>query len=171
MKLLIGRGVDHYRGLDYGGGNGAYTELLSEHNIVFKSHDPYDFSNVDFDTGKSFNIISCFEVLEHTTTPIDTMLDMISFSSDEAVFVMSTQLSDKFCNDKTRCEWTYIGPRNGHVSIYSRKSIAFLAKKFGFYARTVGNGLHIFGKKEHVKKFQRRAILFKIWARLRRIFG
>ena len=74
LKSLIGSKTSFYKGLDYGGGNGRYAQILTQHGIDFKGFDPFDYSDLEENSKNSFNIVTCFEVLEHTTTPIDTII-------------------------------------------------------------------------------------------------
>ena len=98
--------------------------MLTEYGIDFKDFDSFDDSDLEEKSKNSFNIVNCFEVFMHTTTPIDTITDLIEFGTEDAVFVMSTQLLDRFCDDLLRCSWHYVAPKNGHISIYSANSIA-----------------------------------------------
>lgn len=134
-------------GIDYGGGNGVLARLLSAQGIRYFTHDPYAESNVCSEDVGRFSFLSSFEVLEHTTDPVATIKDMLRFVGTEFVAVISTQCSENLVDEEKRLSWTYIAPRHGHVSIYSKKALALLAKKFSMDYLSVSRGTHLFGRK------------------------
>jgi hypothetical protein len=133
-------------GLDFGGGNGAMAKILSGQGINYFTHDPYGASNLKEADFRKFNVVSAFEVLEHTTDPLVTFEEMLRFVAKGFVGVISTQCSDGLIDEKKRLSWHYVAPRNGHVSIYSQKSLDVLAKAFSINHVAVSRGTHVFGK-------------------------
>jgi 2-polyprenyl-6-hydroxyphenyl methylase/3-demethylubiquinone-9 3-methyltransferase len=45
--------------------------------------------------------------------------------------------------DAIKTNWWYIGPRNGHVSIYSEASLQHLATQAGYQFGHFNEGLHL----------------------------
>ena len=126
---LFAKAKSGVRILDYGGGSGSFAELLRRLGHAAISYDPFTKDNVR--PSGTFDIITCFEVLEHSITPRETVADIMSLLSPGGLIVCSTLLQPrKF--EKNDLRWWYIGPRNGHVSIHSRASLTRLFDGFGF---------------------------------------
>jgi hypothetical protein len=124
--------------LDYGSGSGTFAERLREQGIPHvESYDP--FTSPKRPTRK-FDIITCIEVIEHSPFPQATIADMTSYLSGTGVILLGTALQPDDIA-RTRAGWWYIGPRNGHVTIFNEASLTKLAEKCGmiFYP---GEGLH-----------------------------
>jgi Methyltransferase domain len=45
--------------------------------------------------------------------------------------------------DHQGLNWWYAGPRNGHVSLYSRDSLERLVQPFGFKLGSFNDGMHV----------------------------
>lgn len=133
-------------GLDYGGGNGKLASILQKKGIKYSSYDPFGFSNIDLIRAPKFNFISAFEVLEHTTNPLRTFQEIVDLGSDKFILVLSTQTHDDLINNEHRLSWTYVAPRNGHVSIYSKQTLTLLGNQFGLSHLPVSRGLHLFSR-------------------------
>ncbi|MBL8959128.1 MAG: class I SAM-dependent methyltransferase [Gemmatimonadetes bacterium] len=142
LRRNFGAAAGRLRVLDYGGGNGLLARRLQE--LGFTGAATYD----PFYAGSSrpqgtFDLITAFEVLEHTTTPRDTLVDMASLLSPEGMLLCSTLVQPPDI-DQLRLRWWYAAPRNGHVSLYSPRALTALAASAGL---TYGGGnelLHVF---------------------------
>lgn len=132
------------RHLDYGGGNGLLMRLLRESKWNSFSYDPF----VDRDTnvkqlGK-FELITAFEVFEHVPDVQELMSDLCSLLSPDGLILFSTLVSDGNIRPNQRVNWWYASPRNGHISLFSKKSLAILAKHSGFNFASFSQGFHTF---------------------------
>ncbi len=128
------------RHLDYGSGGGQLTDKLVKAGFDSTPYDP--FVHAQDPVGK-FNLITCFEVLEHVPNPRQLMSTLAGYLADEGVLVTSTLLRDKGVPlDK----WWYAAPRNGHISLYSGESLGKLAIENGLCAR-INSGTHTFYRK------------------------
>jgi 2-polyprenyl-6-hydroxyphenyl methylase/3-demethylubiquinone-9 3-methyltransferase len=108
------------RMLDFGSGMGHFADEMR--NLGFKHIESYDpFANPKGPEGP-FDIITCFEVLEHAVDPLQTFHDMKSFLADDGIIIFSTALQPADI-DKIRCNWWYMAPRNGHVCAFSRDTL------------------------------------------------
>ena len=67
--------------------------MLNKESIYFHSYDPFNYQSININTKKKFNLLTCFEVLEHTPNPIKSIEELMSFSDNNAVYIISTQLS------------------------------------------------------------------------------
>ncbi len=68
--------------------------------------------------------------LEHSSRPHDTVADLASFLAEEAVVVFSTLVQPEDF-DTLGQDWWYVGPRNGHISIFSREALRLLFLRNG----------------------------------------
>lgn len=158
-------------GLDYGGGNGALAALLRKAGLAFMTYDPYAVSgDVESLIGRC-NVLSTFEVLEHTIDPHGTFADMLRFAAPEFVMVASTQTSDGLVDSSKRLEWNYAAPRNGHVTIYERRTLTRLAKTYGLDHLPVSRGLHLFGRGVSLEPLKWAAGWVKLKQRVRARLG
>ena len=153
-------------GVDYGGGNGMLSQILRKRSIAYYTYDPFDLSDIrEEDIGK-FNILSAFEVLEHTIDPIGTFKDILRLAADKFVFVASTQCSHDLVNLNTHDTWWYVAPRNGHVSIYTVESLQQIANQFQLDYISVSRGLHLFGRGVDLPQLKYLAGLIKLKQRI-----
>jgi methyltransferase family protein len=150
------------RGLDYGGGHGRLAKILQDSGIAYATYDPYGYSDKIDRGSELFNVISSFEVLEHTASPRETIEDLLTFAANEFVLVASTQTSDDLIDTRRRLNWTYVAPRNGHVTIYSRKALACLAEQYSLDYLQVSRGLHLFGRGTPLTRLKYAAGLVKL---------
>ncbi len=125
------------RHLDFGSGDGRLTEKLLKAGFDSTAYDP--FVHTELPSGK-FNLITSFEVFEHVPGPQELMRGVASFLDDEGLILASTNISDG--EDIGR--WWYAAPRNGHISLFSRKSLTILAEKHGLESLIDANGAHYF---------------------------
>jgi len=129
------------RHLDYGSGDGLLTKKLAKAGFDSTPYDP--FVHTEVPVGK-FNLITCFEVLEHVPDPGRLMADLAGYLDDEGVLITSTLLRDK---DVPLDQWWYAAPRNGHISLYSGTSLGKLAVANGLQACISTVGTHTFHRK------------------------
>jgi SAM-dependent methyltransferase len=126
--------------LDYGGGVGLFAQRLRDHGFSAETYDP--FSNFNQIPSVSFDLITCFEVMEHVPWPTETVATIVSLLKEQGAILFSTLLQpDNFA--AVGLSWWYAAPRNGHVSLYSRQSLAHLFAPHGMRVASFSEGLHI----------------------------
>ncbi len=112
--------------LDYGSGSGNFALYIRELGYKFvTSYDP--FANPDRPQGP-FDLVTAFEVVEHSPRPLDTFREMKDFLTADGAIVISQSIQPKNI-DEIRCAWWYAAPRNGHVTTYSAITFALIAEK------------------------------------------
>jgi SAM-dependent methyltransferase len=119
-------GCEEVRMLDYGSGAGVFVERMRE--AGFRDIAAYDpFSSPQRPDGV-FDIITCFEVIEHSADPVATLGDMKSLLRQDGciIFSQTVQPPDIL---SIRGNWWYLAPRNGHVSTFSEEALAALARR------------------------------------------
>ncbi len=125
--------------LDYGGGNGVLASRLRDAGFSAATYDPY--SSFNSLPAEKFDLVTCFEVLEHVPTPQDTIATMVSLLKQPGGILFSTLVQPKEFSTGG-LNWWYAGPRNGHVSLYSTQSLAILFKPYGMRVASFTDNIH-----------------------------
>lgn len=144
-RQLIARLGAHktIRLLDYGAGNGEMVRKLRAAGYVNAiAYDPFD-ARCDQRPDGTFDIITSFEVAEHSNTPLAMFGDMKSMLADGGVIVFSTLLQPPDI-DRQGTDWWYVSPRTGHVTLYSRQSLQRVARQLELNYVSAGDALHFF---------------------------
>lgn len=142
IKQLLGQTEESVAILDYGGGNGALAARLSQLGIRAGTYEPF---SAQFNTRPNghFDLVVSFEVVEHVVDPIGVFRDMISFlDSERGIIVFSTLLQPKDIA-QAGINWWYVGPRNGHISIHTQKSLTLAINACGLKLASFNQGLHV----------------------------
>lgn len=132
---LFGRFRSALKVLDYGGGNGRLAEALRarqwRHVATF---DPFSAAHRERPLGR-FDLITCFETLEHLPDPAATLADIVSFLADDGIVFFSTLLTPEKIAE-IGVGWWYIAPRNGHITFYSDRALgrAWAAQQLKCYS-------------------------------------
>ena len=130
------------RMLDYGGGNGLLAELLRTNGFSdVITYDPFNplFAVLPED---HFDCIVSFEVAEHSPDPVSTFAEMNKLLKNPGVIFFSTLVQPQNI-DQIGLNWWYAGPRNGHVSLFSRVSLATVAQRFGLKFGSMNDNFHV----------------------------
>ncbi|MDR1934676.1 MAG: class I SAM-dependent methyltransferase [Candidatus Accumulibacter sp.] len=114
--------------LDYGSGNGLLANLLRESNWNSVSYDPLLDKDVSVERLGKYDLITAIEVFEHVPDVQKLMSDLRLLLSPDGLVLFSTLLSDGNIHANQRLAWWYASPRNGHISLFSKKSLEILAK-------------------------------------------
>ncbi len=132
----------HLSLLDFGGGNGVLAAQLAQNG--FQSTRTYDPFNPEFASlpGGRFHIVSCFETLEHVPDPQRQVAAMARCVEEEGIVFLST-LVQPADFDQIGLGWWYVGPRNGHISLFSRRALEELWKRHGFRIASFNDNLHL----------------------------
>jgi SAM-dependent methyltransferase len=130
--------------LDYGGGRGRMSELLREQGWRSTSYDPFVDKDVQVGALGRFDLVTAFEVFEHVPDVRGLMARLRALLAPGGIVLFSTLLSDGHLKPGERIRWWYASPRNGHIALYSRDSLAVLARLNGFTFAGFSNSLHVF---------------------------
>lgn len=129
--------------LDYGGGNGRFAQELRDRG--FPRVATYDAFHPDHrmrPEGK-FNLITCFETIEHMPDPIAGAREIASLLDDDGLLILGTLVQPEDI-EAQRMQWWYIGPRNGHITLFSRAALRALWAQFGLrVGATPAANLHL----------------------------
>jgi len=122
------RGFENLRILDYGSGSGTFARCMSDKSFCrVEQYDPFSHPNRPAGT---FAIVVCYEVIEHSTSPLGTLSDMSSLLDDDGCMIVGQTLQPHDIN-LLRANWWYCAPRNGHCSTYTGRTLAKLCGQLG----------------------------------------
>ena len=96
----------------------------------------------NFKSGTTFDVITAFEVLEHTPTPWETLEQMINFVNPKSGQIVFSTLINDIIGDQGSNYW-YLAPRNGHVCMHSLKSLQFMFDKVGMEIQSFSPSQHV----------------------------
>jgi 2-polyprenyl-6-hydroxyphenyl methylase/3-demethylubiquinone-9 3-methyltransferase len=126
--------------LDYGGGSGKARDLLREAGgRKVECFDPYFQSTVP---ESRFDLLLCFEVMEHARQPRRTVADLRGMLNPSGMIIFSTLLQPSDIAEQG-AHWWYLGPRNGHVSAFTGKSLRELFALEGLDVLHGSDGMHV----------------------------
>jgi 2-polyprenyl-6-hydroxyphenyl methylase/3-demethylubiquinone-9 3-methyltransferase len=141
VNRLWGQYKAKLRVLDYGGGNGVLCDTLRAAGFpVAVSYDPLVPQYARRPEGK-FNLVTCFETLEHMPHPVAGIASILE-SVDEPGLVMLSTLVQPIEFDKLGLDWWYVGPRNGHISIFSRQALTLAWRRYGYQLVSFNDDIH-----------------------------
>jgi SAM-dependent methyltransferase len=128
--------------LDYGGGSGVLSRILAAGGWNSVSYDPFVDAKLPTET---FDLVTAFEVFEHVPDIKSLFGTLYSLLVPGGTVVFSTLLSDGNLDRNVECsvEWWYLSPRNGHISLFSKKSLEYAAQKWGFQFTSFSCGMHM----------------------------
>jgi 2-polyprenyl-6-hydroxyphenyl methylase/3-demethylubiquinone-9 3-methyltransferase len=140
-QLVRHRGA---RVLDYGSGNGLTARLLREAGYAeVVEYDPFHATHGEAAKPAvgGFDLVLCIEVAEHTTAPLELFTDLSRYVAAHGLILLSTKDMSA-----VQGRWTddgYVAPRNGHVSFYTRHTLALLAASLGRDYLRIDNSRHL----------------------------
>lgn len=136
-----------YNFIDYAGGYGVFTRLMRDNGFNFYWNDPYtkNLLSRGFESNENtkYDVVTSFESFEHFEEPLLEIEKILSISKN---IIFSTELVPNQLPDPEK--WWYYGKEHGqHIALYSKKTMNFLAKKYGINYYNLDN-LHFFCKKK-----------------------
>jgi hypothetical protein len=121
-------GGEDKRLLDYGSGAGHFATALKERGFSNShSFDPY--THPTRPEGR-FDIVTAFDVIEHSPSPVQTLHDMLNLTTEDGCILVGQTLQPPDI-EKIRGDWWYLAPRNGHISLFSDETIRQFAIREG----------------------------------------
>ena len=128
--------------LDYGCGNGLVSKILLNNGFSeVHNYDPLVEKFATLPKGR-FDVVLCFEVLEHLTDPVRACRDIADLRADKGIVLHSTLLQPQSI-DEVKLDWWYAGPRNGHFSLFGADSLKILWGRFGLSVTSMNHDIHI----------------------------
>lgn len=144
LLSMFGNSPRAIKHLDYGGGDGTLTAILRQSGWNSTSYDPFVNLDTRPDQLGQFNLITAYEVFEHVPDVHQLMAHLRTLLVPNGIVLFSTLLSDGNIQRNQRLSWWYAAPRNGHISLFSKNSLAILARESGFQFGSFSAGFHSF---------------------------
>lgn len=118
--------------LDYGGGQGLLAQLMQNHGWNSTSYDPFASPSNTKALDTRYDLLTAIEVLEHVQN-LDLLRHILQRNlAPDGLLVFTTLLSDQRIIPGERLSWWYASPRNGHISLFSQKSLSHFLLSAGF---------------------------------------
>jgi Methyltransferase domain len=141
VTQLWGKFKDRTAIFDYGGGSDVFCAALRAHGFpVAVSYDPMVPEHAQLPDRK-FELITCFETLEHTPDPATTIERILACAADPGMIMYST-LVQPADFDQQGMTWWYVAPRNGHISIFSKQSLQLAWNRHGYNTVSLTDNIH-----------------------------
>jgi SAM-dependent methyltransferase len=129
--------------LDFGCGMGAFVQTGREKldlqvwgNDIIEPRFGREFFLRSLPAGH-FDVVVACEVLEHLASPLEVLGEVVRSLRPGGVLAFQTAYYDpRVCGR----DWWYVGPGNGHVSLFSPAALDVLFSKLGGKSRLVWNG-------------------------------
>jgi SAM-dependent methyltransferase len=130
------------RVLDFGGGNDVLCSALRAKGFpVAQTYDPMVPEYAQRPQGK-FDLVTCFETFEHMPDPNAGITQMLECVTETGVVLHSTLVQPADFSAQG-VGWWYVGPRNGHVSIFTREALAIAWGRHGYKHISFNDVLHL----------------------------
>jgi 2-polyprenyl-6-hydroxyphenyl methylase/3-demethylubiquinone-9 3-methyltransferase len=130
------------RVLDFGGGNDVFSAALRVSGFLDAvTYDPMVSEHASRPDGK-FDLVTCFETLEHVPDPVASIGAIVDYVAEPGAVFYSTLTQPDDLNDKGM-SWWYVGPRNGHISLFSKQALQVAWGRHGFKTVSFDAGHHL----------------------------
>lgn len=158
FKHLFNRDTKKRSFLDFGAGYGLFVRLMRDAGFRFLWFDEY-CQNVfakgfegTLEDDADFMLITAFELIEHVHDPV-SIIESLGTRTGNILF--STELLPE--SNPKPSEWWYYSLASGqHISFFTKEALRVLAEKTHFNYYHLGNGLHLFTRKEINEAYLRR---------------
>jgi SAM-dependent methyltransferase len=139
---LWGKHRAEMRILDFGGGNDLFCQRLRTNGFpVAVTYDPIVSAHARRPEGK-FDLVTCFETLEHVPNPIASVALIVESVAEPGAILYSTVVQPADFSNQGLA-WWYVGPRNGHISLFSKRALGALWARYGYKTFSFNEGMHL----------------------------
>jgi hypothetical protein len=129
--------------LDYGGGNDVFCSTLRASGFpVAVTYDPMT-PEYAVSPGGKFDLVTCFETLEHLPDPTAGIASILEYAADPGGLIFFTTFTQPGDFNNYGLHWWYVGPRNGHVSIFSKQALTRAFDRHGYKLVSFSDNVHL----------------------------
>jgi len=140
VAALFWREKDTLKVLDFGGGRGVFAAELTRSGFRADSLDAYHEPGAKRDT--DYDLITSFEVIEHVPHGGQyawlVQLKAHLKASPEAKVLIGTELMDG-----QEFSWFFVSPRNGHITIHTKRSFSILCERAGLTWQPISRSVNL----------------------------
>jgi 2-polyprenyl-6-hydroxyphenyl methylase/3-demethylubiquinone-9 3-methyltransferase len=128
--------------LDFGGGNDLFCARLRANGFpVAVTYDPMVPAHARRPDRK-FDLVTCFETLEHVPDPVASAALMVESVAEPGFILYSTVVQPADFSNQGLA-WWYVAPRNGHISLFSKRALSALWSQHGYKTFSFNDGMHL----------------------------
>jgi hypothetical protein len=135
--------------LDFAAGYGIFVRMMRDFGFDFYWYDLFaeNLFAKGFEYSKQDNIllITAFECFEHFANPLEEIEKMLKISEN---IIFSTRVFQGV-PPKPDDWWYYSLDSGQHISLYSTKTLKYLANKFNLHLNSDNKAFHMLSKEEH----------------------
>ena len=129
--------------LDYGGGSGLLSKILTHRGWNSRTYDPFVDKTPNVRDLGQFDLVTAFEVFEHVPDIDALFADLHALVNPDGMILFSTLLSDGEIKRGQPLGWWYAAPRNGHISLFSSESLRMCLRQRDFNFASASANLHV----------------------------
>jgi hypothetical protein len=130
--------------LDWGAGTGLLVRICRDHGMNFFYSDPYadnifacGFERERKDPASAWACVTAFEVAEHLPAPLKDFGELFALSP-RLIFFSTLLYSGQ------PADWWYFTDSGQHVTFYTRRSLEFIGRHYGYELASNNCDLHLF---------------------------
>jgi len=143
IEQLFGAHIHEIRHLDYGGGSGLTSQTLRKSGWNSHTYDPFVDQDVNPDELGNFDLVTAFEVFEHVSDVAYLFDNLKKLCDAQGLILFSTFLSDGYIARSQKLDWWYASPRNGHISLFSQRSLSTMMSQRNLKLVSLSPNLHM----------------------------
>ena len=147
--------------VDYAGGNGILVRMMRDIGLNYFWEDKYATNlfasgfELDKNVVEKVEAVSVIECFEHFVEPLKEIEKMLLISKN---IIFTTELLPAPLPTPNEW-WYYTLKRGGHISLFSEKTLKYIANKYGLYYFNLSD-IHILTENKNISNFKLNILKF-----------